>query len=194
MSNTALQELIKQFNQIKQKLEIDVEQKRQNFSYTLRKNRVMFEKTLHRAHRQLKKGALSYLFNANPAYVITAPIIYAMILPLIVLDIFASIYQFVCFPIYKIKKIKRSDYVAVDRHKLGYLNIFEKINCVYCGYANGLLRYVGEITSLTEQYWCPIKHARRVKNPHERYWAFNDYGDAQGYLIDLKKHREQLKP
>ncbi len=193
MSNTPLQELIKQFNQTRQKLEIDVEQKRKNFSYTLRKNRVVFEKSLHRAHKRLKKGALSYLFNANPLYLITAPIIYVMIVPLVFLDIFASIYQAVCFPIYKIRKIKRSDYVAVDRHKLGYLNIFEKINCIYCGYANGLLSYVGEIASLTEQYWCPIKHARKINNPHDRYWHFIDYGDVDGYVKEFDSQRSKVK-
>lgn len=194
MSGTTLQDLIDQFNQIKQKLETDVELKREKFSYEMSKNKVIFEKTLHNAHKKLKTGSLSYLFNANPVFVITAPIIYSMIVPLVVLDFFAYLYQTICFPIYKIKKIKRSDYVVVDRHKLGYLNFFEKINCMYCGYANGLLSYVGEIASLTEQYWCPIKHASKVKNPHDKYWHFGDYGDADAYLEGLNKHRENIKP
>ena len=193
MPNTAIQNLIDQFSQIKQKLEIDVEEKRAQFNYQLRKNKVSFEKTLHNAHKKLKTSALRYLANANPLYIVTIPIVYAMIVPLVLLDLLASLYQYVCFPIYKIKKIKRSDHIVVDRHKLGYLNIFEKFNCVYCGYAGGLLSYVVELASLTEQFWCPIKHASKVKNPHDRYWSFIDYGDADGYVCHLDSRQQKNK-
>jgi hypothetical protein len=44
-----------------------------------------------------------------------------------------------------------------------------------------LIGYVREIASRTEQYWCPIKHARRVIGTHSRYALFEDYGDAEGY-------------
>jgi hypothetical protein len=30
----------------------------------------------------------------------------------------------------------------IDRHRLGYLNVIEKANCVYCSYANGVVAYV----------------------------------------------------
>ncbi len=193
MPNTAIQNLIDQFSQIKQKLEIDVEEKRAQFNYQLRKNKVSFEKTLHNTHKKLKTSALRYLANANPLYIVTIPIVYAMIVPLVLLDLLASLYQYVCFPIYKIKKIKRSDHIVVDRHKLGYLNIFEKFNCVYCGYAGGLLSYVVELASLTEQFWCPIKHASKVKNPHDRYWSFIDYGDADGYVCHLDSRQQKNK-
>jgi hypothetical protein len=193
MPNAPLQHLIDQFTQIKQKLELDAKQKRMQFDYQFHKNKVIFEKTLHRAHKQLKTGALRYLVGANPLYILTAPFIYAMIVPLILLDIFAFLYQRICFPIYKIERVRRSDYLVIDRHKLGYLNIFEKINCVYCGYANGLLGYVAELASLTERIWCPIKHASKVENPHDRYWSFFDYGDAEGYVcrLDSKKNPHQ---
>ena len=66
----------------------------------------------------------------------------------------------------------------IDRHRLAYLNAIEKANCVYCGYANGLLAYVREVTARTEQYWCPIRHARPIRAPHRHYQRFFDYGDA----------------
>ena len=193
MSSTTLKELIEQFNNIKEGLEKEVEIKRSAFNYQLNKRKVSFELVLHQTHKKLKTGVLSYILNANPLFVITAPIIYIMIIPLLLLDLFAFLYQFICFPLYKMQKIKRSDYVVIDRHKLGYLNFFEKFNCVYCGYANGLLSYVGELASITEQYWCPIKHARMVKNPHDRYWSFIDYADADAYVCDLKTHRNKAK-
>ena len=65
----------------------------------------------------------------------------------------------------------------------------EKLNCAYCSYANCLIAYVREIAARTEQYWCPIKHARRVIGSHPRYLKFDDYGDAEGF----RKHAAGLR-
>jgi hypothetical protein len=85
--------------------------------------------------------------------------------------------------------VKRADYFAFDRGHLAYLNALEKLNCAYCSYANCLIAYVREIAARTEQYWCPIKHARRVTGSHARYMQFDDYGDAEGY----QKRAEELR-
>ena len=67
------------------------------------------------------------------------------------------------------------------------------MNCGYCGYANGVLAYVREIAGRTEQYWCPIRHAKRVRAPHPHYREFVDYGDATGYQQRLPLLRAKLK-
>ena len=88
----------------------------------------------------------------------------------------------------------RSQYIVIDRNRLGYLNWIEALNCVYCGYANGVIAYIREIASRSEQYWCPIKHALRVTDPHRRYHEFLEYGDADDYLdIRLDQFRERLR-
>ena len=61
--------------------------------------------------------------------------------------------------------------------------MIEKINCAFCSYANGLIAYTREIASLTEAYWCPIKHAKRLNGSHPRYKDFLDYGDAEAYAV-----------
>ena len=81
----------------------------------------------------------------------------------------------------------------IDRHRLEYLNALQKLNCVYCGYVNGLIGYAREIASRTEQYWCPIKHARRVLGAHPRYARFLDYGDAEELEVKVRDLREQLR-
>ena len=86
----------------------------------------------------------------------------------------------------------RRDYFVYDRAYLGYLNIIEKINCGYCSYGNGLISYIREIVGRTEQYWCPIKHARRVLHAHPYYDGFVDYGDAEIYRQELKRLRAEL--
>ena len=57
---------------------------------------------------------------------------------------------------------------------------------------SGLVAYVREVAGRTEQYWCPIKHARRILGAHERYNRFSDYGDAEAYHRELDELRADL--
>jgi hypothetical protein len=92
-------------------------------------------------------------------HLFSMPFIWLPLPALILFDIAGEIYQAVCFPIYGIEKVKRSEYILImDRTKLPYLNWAEKIGCMYCGYANGFLLYAKEIAGRTEKYWCGIKH------------------------------------
>ena len=50
------------------------------------------------------------------------------IIPLVLLDLFAALYQVVCFPVYGIPRVRRAEYMAFDRGQLTYLNALEKIN------------------------------------------------------------------
>lgn len=97
------------------------------------------------------------------------------------LDLVVSIFQFICFRIHGIPKVKRGGYIALDLGKLDYLNRIEKLNCRYCGRFNGLIAYVQEIAARTEKYWCPIKHATRLPLINSRYHKFLDYGDYQDF-------------
>jgi hypothetical protein len=124
---------------------------------------------------------------------VTMPLIYGMALPLFILDLSVSLYQLGCFTAWGIVRVRRGEYVVIDRHRLGYLNLVQKLNCVFCGYGNGVIAYAREITARTEQYWCPIKHALKVKGSHERYAAFQAYGDAEGYVKSSGAYRERLK-
>jgi hypothetical protein len=124
---------------------------------------------------------------------LTMPLIYGMALPLFILDLSISLYQLGCFTAWGIARVKRREYVVIDRHRLGYLNPVQKLNCVFCGYGNGVIAYAREVTARTEQYWCPIKHALKVKGSHERYRAFQAYGDAEGYVASSGAYRERLK-
>ena len=69
-------------------------------------------------HKRLKTGFFSWRTTNRPQNLVTGPIIYGMIVPLVLLDLFVSIYQATCFPIYKLAKMRRGDYLVFDRHKL----------------------------------------------------------------------------
>jgi hypothetical protein len=112
------------------------------------------------------------------------------------MDIFVTSYQALCFRVYGIPRVDRDDYIIIDHNKLAYLNIIEKVNCMYCSYFNGLMGYVSEIAARSEQYWCPIKHARKVAFIHSRYKHFLEYGDALAYkekLSDIRKDFDDLE-
>lgn len=114
-------------------------------------------------------------------YALSSPFIYAMIVPTVILDITVSLYQAICFPLWNVRKIKRSDYVIVDRHRLSFLSGFQKLNCLYCGYANGVFGFARMVAGETERFWCPIKHEQDIPSPHAFYIEFAEYNDAEGW-------------
>ncbi|MGD8208070.1 MAG: hypothetical protein PVH47_08330 [Thiohalocapsa sp.] len=166
---------------------------RERFRYTLERGRVVFDQGVHYLQRQRRTGVWHYLRTAPLGYLLSAPLIYSLILPLALLDAWITLYQHVCFRVYRIPRVRRRDYFVIDRHRLGYLNAIEQLNCAYCGYANQLLEYSREVAARTEQFWCPIKHARRTPDPHVRSRRFIDYGDADAYPPGLRARRDALR-
>ena len=184
--------LIDRIRALEGELDAELAKRRAGLKIGIERGRIAFEAELLRRHRELRQKLLPYVLGARPLVMLTAPVIYAGVVPFLLLDLFVSIFQAVCFPIYGIAKVKRSDYLVFDRHHLAYLNALEKLNCAYCSYANGIIAYAREVASRTEQYWCPIKHARRVIGSHARYALFDDYGNGEGYQARLQTLRQAL--
>ena len=173
-----IEELLNHIEGLELELRAELARQSAGLQFGLEHGRAVFEQEILRRHRELQSR---YIMEARPLVVLTAPVIYALIVPVTLLDIFVSIYQAVCFPAYGIKKVKRSDYLIFDRGHLAYLNALEKLNCAYCSYANGIIAYAGEIAGRTEAYWCPIKHARKTTGAHSNYINFVSFGDADAY-------------
>lgn len=177
---------------LQEELEAELRRRSAHFRYQLENGRVVFEQGVRARHRAFRVRMGTFLSRARPLVLITAPVIYAMIVPFVILDLFVTIYQRVCFPVYGIERVNRGDFIRIDRHHLAYLNAVQKLNCVYCGYANGLIGYVQEIAGRTEAYWCPIKHAARIGAHHAYYAQFVDYGDAEGFADGLAESRRRI--
>lgn len=193
MPNTA-ETLVLRIRELRERLADEIEERRARFRYHIERRRVIFDAEMRHSHRDAREGLRSFLSRARPMVILTAPLIYGLIIPFVILDLFVTVYQAVCFPIYGIEKVRRQDHIAIDRQHLAYLNALQKLNCVYCGYGNGLLSYVRAIAGRTEQYWCPIKHARRLSDTHENYDNFCDFGDAQGFRQNMFRLRDDLAP
>jgi hypothetical protein len=178
--------------ELEAEFERELELKRAEFRYKIEKGKVAFDEEVRALHGRLRKGWLQFLWDAPRASLLVAPVIYSLLLPLVLFDAWLWLYQTVCFPVYGIKKVVRRRYVVLDRGSLKYLNWIERINCDYCGYANGVIAHAREIASRTEQYFCPIKHSRHCAGAHSRYSEFIDYGDAESYRKNWRKLRQDL--
>lgn len=186
-------ELVDRIRALETELENEVVRHRDELRFRIENRRVVFEREAIRLHREMKTRLTRYLVAARPLSLITAPVIYALIVPVALLDLAVTIYQAICFPAYGIPKVRRRDHLVFDRHNLAYLNAVEKLNCAYCSYANGVFAYAREIAARTELYWCPIKHARRVFGAHPHYGKFVDFGDAEAYRNYLGRLKQGIE-
>lgn len=190
--NKQIRELLDQISALEDDLREAVRQQEANALFQIKGKKIEFETSVRETHVRLKNGFFRWLVTNRPLNLTTGPIIYSMIIPLLLLDLCVSFYQATCFPIYQISKVRRGDYIVFDRQQLGYLNFIEKFHCSYCAYASGLVAYISEIVGRTEEYFCPIKHARKVLGNHSRYARFLGYGEAADYAVHLEKYRAGL--
>lgn len=191
--NERINDIVDRIKALEKELEAELDQVRERVHFRLENQKIRFEQEILVEHRQLKVNLLRYALLPRPRHVLTAPFIYALLPLLLLLDLFASLYHAVCFPLLGIPKVKRSNYLIFDREHLAYLNLLEMVNCAYCSYGTGLLSYLKEVVGRTEQYWCPIKHARRILDPHSRYARFAEFGDARLFRKELEKIRSDFK-
>ena len=190
--NTRINEIVNRIKAMQLELEAELDHAREHLNYHLVNRKVRFEEGVRAQQRRFKINLLGYALFPRLRHVLVAPFVYSVLPALLLLDLLASLYHAVCFPLLGIPKVKRSDYFVYDRHHLAYLNLLEIVNCAYCSYGSGLISYVKEIVGRTEQYWCPIKHAQRVLAAHSHYANFTDYGDAEAYRRELD-HIRQFK-
>jgi hypothetical protein len=190
--NNQIHKILNQMAALEAELRSAVHDQESQMFFQIKGKRVEFEHAVKQAHRKLKTNFFRWLVTNRPQNLITGPIIYSMIIPMLMIDACVSFYQWACFPIYGITRVRRSEYIVFDRHHLGYLNFIEKFHCTYCEYGNGLMSYMAEVLARTEQYFCPIKHAHKILGTHSRYNRFLDYGEADAYEAKLEEFRVAL--
>ena len=188
-----IQEFLDRIQRIELAIEQEAKTRRQHWQADFEANKVRFEKEVLAQQKRFKQGLLVYVLTAEWRHVLCVPFIYPVLVPMLMLDFFVYVYQWVCFPLFNIPRVRRSDFWVFDRSHLAYLNWLEKINCAYCAYGNGLIAYCREVFGLTEQYWCPIKHSQRILQAHPHYHGFADFGDAENYRSELTRLRAELQ-
>ena len=187
-----LEQIVLDIRKLEQELYLELQKKQNEYFYIIKDKKVQFEEETLRYHKKLATRLHTYFATAPILSILTVPITWSCLIPAVLMDLVVSIYHSVCFRIYDIPMVKRGDYIVIDRHGLQYLNPIEKLNCIYCEYFNGLIAYVQEIAARTEQYWCPIKHARKLAMIHGRYHKFIEYGDSQHYQKKFEELRKDF--
>jgi len=190
--NERIRKLLEEISALEDDLRTALHEQETRLHFRIVGKRIEFQKAIRDRHRELRVSLLSWFANSELRNVVSAPVIYAMVVPFAIFDLAVSIYQLLCFPLYRIRRVRRGDYIVIDRQNLDYLNFFERLHCTYCAYANGVIAYASEIAARTEQYWCPIKHARKVLGTHARYRQFADFGDAAEYPAVVGRLRAAL--
>ena len=185
--NSDIAALMRKIQVLELELEAEMAKRHAELRIGFERGRIAFEEEIRRRHKELRTHILTYLRNARPLVVLTAPLIYSLFVPLVLLDLSVVIYQAICFRAFRIERARRRDYFVFDRNYLAYLNVLEKFNCAYCSYASGAIAFIREVAARTEQHWCPIKHARRIIGAHDHYREFIEFGDAEAYRAWLAK-------
>ena len=168
--NDSLETLLERMRITEKEILRELQKKELEFFYEVRQGKVRFTEEARAKHKLLVKRFVSYIRDSQFMILLTSPVIWACLIPVALLDLVLTVYQVTCFPVYGIPKVRRGEYVILDRRHLAYLNWMEKLNCEYCSYANGVLAYATEVAARTEQYWCPIKHALRMICPLMSKW------------------------
>jgi hypothetical protein len=134
-------------------------------------------------------GLFALIKRSRPINLITGPIIYSMILPIGLLDVCVSFYQWSCFPIYGIPKITRNKHIVFDRQELKYLDWISKFHCTYCAYGVGVVSFAKEVIGATETYFCPIKHQRKKMNEAHHSWERIGFEQDENFDFDAKLNK-----
>ncbi|EKE27992.1 MAG: hypothetical protein ACD_3C00111G0009 [uncultured bacterium (gcode 4)] len=194
MNSDRINKIYQSIEKLKNDLKAEYEKLQVKYDFLIKNKKIIFSEEIKSYQKsRLKENVFSYIFTANIKNLVSVPFIYSIIFPAIFLDLILTIYQFTAFPLYWIPRVSRKEYFVYDRRFLKYLNLLQKINCLYCSYVNWLFLFSVEIWSRTEQYWCPIKHSTggyvegRYANHYADYWDPDKFNEIFNENICFKK-------
>jgi hypothetical protein len=192
---STIKDILEKIESLNNDLRDEYDRVSKKYGFSLEKRKVIFVDEMRKRNKSMKLPKWRFpLSMMNIRQIIAIPFILGMIVPAIFLDICITIYHTVAFPLYGIPRVKRYEYIIFDRRFLDYLNIIQKVQCLYCSYVNGLFAYAVEIAARTERYWCPLKAAHKPKFSHGWYKDFADYGNPEEWKEKYHHDEKSFKP
>jgi len=85
-----------------------MKRREEELKYRISEGKVIFERDILELHKKIRIPLFVYISKAPILTILSAPIIYAMVVPAVIMDLALWIYQIVCLPVYGIPKVKRS--------------------------------------------------------------------------------------
>ena len=86
MVNDRVRRLLAQISELEEELQAALVEQQASLRYRIEGTRILFERNIREAQRRLKTGLFRWLGQSSPRNVATAPVIYAMIVPLAVMS------------------------------------------------------------------------------------------------------------
>ena len=182
-----IREILLKIESLNNELKGEYDRIAKKYGFAHEKQKIIFLEEFRKRNKAFKFPTWKYVIPSNLRHFLSIPFIYVMIIPVVLLDIFLTIYQWTAFSLYRIPKVKRMEYFVYERRFLDYLNFIQKINCLYCSYVNGVFAYAVEIGARTERYWCPVKAAHKPRFSHGWYQDFADYGNPEEWNAKFKE-------
>lgn len=113
-----INEILKRMDELKSQLQTEYESLMERYDYAIENRKIVFSEKAKGLQKNLRESIPHYLLSAEIRNILSAPFIYAMIVPAVVLDLFLTMFQHTAFPLYGIEKVKRSDHIVFDRRFL----------------------------------------------------------------------------
>ena len=108
-----IQDIIEDIKKLEKELLLEIQKKEEEFFYKIKGKKVYFEPETKEIHKKLATKIYNYVLNASVLNILTAPLIWFCILPAIFMDGVVSVYQFICFKVYGIPRVKRNDFIVL---------------------------------------------------------------------------------
>ena len=125
---SSIDDLLSKIKLMEQELLEEIQSQQQNFAYEIQQKRIYFEKQVVQQHKTLCSTVIDYLKNASFKHILTVPVIWAILIPAVLLDITVTLYQADLFSSVWHPQSQTGGLYVFDRRYLSYLNIVEKIN------------------------------------------------------------------
>ncbi|HBI33784.1 MAG TPA: hypothetical protein DEA43_03160 [Candidatus Moranbacteria bacterium] len=177
--DSKIKNILERMDSLNESLRKEYARLSKKYGFLIKQKRIVFSARIRKRNRKFRIPAWKYVIPKSILHLLAMPFIYMMIVPAVILDVFITVYHWAVFPLCGIPKVKRNEYIIYDRRFLDYLNVIQKVHCLYCSYVNGLFAYCLEISARTERYWCPIKAAQKPNGYHNWYKDFADYGSPE---------------
>ena len=123
--DSKIKKILEKMDEMNAVLEKEYARLAEKYGFFFQQKRVVFLQKIRERNKRFKMPTWKYAIPKSIRHLISLPFIYVMIFPVVILDIFITIYQWCAFPLYGIPKVKRSDYIVYDRKFLDYLNIIQ---------------------------------------------------------------------
>ena len=88
-----IEELGAKITALEIELEAELAKRRAELRVGFERGKAAFEEEIVRRHRELRTRLSTYVLRARPLVVLSAPFIYSVLIPLVLLDLFVTIYQ-----------------------------------------------------------------------------------------------------